>query len=114
MPGLFESIGSAQEDPAELADLRATFIVLSPGPRKDLKSVQKKTEFPFPFVEDKDLNLAKQLKLVLAPGQIQPAIFAVNKSRQIEWMQYGRNGGYYGDKELQDYLDCEFDLAGVF
>lgn len=61
----------------------ATFVVLSPGPRKALKSIQVKTEFPYPFVEDKDSNLAKKLNLVLAPNQIQPVIFAVNKRKMI-------------------------------
>jgi len=26
----------------------------------------------------------------------------------------GRNGSYYGDKELQEYLDCDFELALQF
>jgi peroxiredoxin len=84
----------------------ATFVVLSPGPRKDLKAIKKRTEFPYPFIEDKNLKLARQLDLVLAPGQIQPAIFEVNQERIIIWMQHGRNGVYYGDQELFEHLDC--------
>ena len=92
----------------------ATFVVLSPGPAAELKKIQKRSEFPYPFVEDKGLALAKKLKLQIAAEQIQPAIFAVNKKREIAWMQLGRNGSYYGDKELQEYLDCEFELALQF
>jgi peroxiredoxin len=92
----------------------ASFIVLSPGPLKELKSIQAKSKFPYPFIEDKNLKLARKLNLILAPNQIQPVIFAVNKNREIVWMQYGRNGRYYGDKELQEYLDCEFELAANF
>ena len=95
----------------ELRICGATFIVLSPGPADELKKIQKRSEFPYPFVEDKGLALAKKLKLQIAADQIQPAIFAVNKKRKIAWMQLGRNGSYYGDKELQEYLDCEFELA---
>lgn len=98
----------------ELRICGATFIVLSPGPKDALKSIRKRTEFPYPFVEDKGLALAKKLKLQIAVDQIQPAIFAVNKKREIAWMQLGRNGSYYGDKELQEYLDCEFELAWRF
>ncbi len=92
----------------------ATFVILSSGPRRALKSIQNQTEFPFPFVEDQDLKLARKLNLILASNQMQPVIFAVNKKRELVWMQYGRNGRYYGDKELQEYLDCEFELAATF
>ena len=44
---------------------------------------------PYPFVEDKGLILARKLKLQIAADQIQPAIFAVNKKREIAWMQLG-------------------------
>ncbi len=70
--------------------------------------------FLTPLVEDKGLILARKLKLQIAADQIQPAIFAVNKKREIAWMQLGRNGSYSGDKELQEYLDCEFELALQF
>ncbi len=73
-------------------------------PKDALKSFRKRTEFPYPFVEDKGLALAKKLKLRIAADQIQPAIFAINRKREIAWMQLGRNGSYYGDKELQECL----------
>ncbi len=98
----------------ELRICGATFIVLSPGPAEELKKIQKRSKFPYPFVEDKGLTLARKLKLQIAVDQIQPAIFAVNKKREIAWMQLGRNGSYYGDKELQEYLDCDFELALQF
>lgn len=53
----------------------AAFIVVSPGPRKELKSIQTKTEFPYPFIEDRALYLAKKLSLVLGSNQIQPVMF---------------------------------------
>ncbi|MCH7674200.1 redoxin domain-containing protein [candidate division KSB1 bacterium] len=99
---------------AKLQVCGAAFIVLSPGPADELRKVRKRTEFPYPFVEDKGLALAKKLKLQIAADQIQPAIFAVNKKREINLVQLGRNGSYYGDKELQKYLDCEFELALQF
>ena len=84
----------------------ATFIVLGPGPRRELKAIKKRTGFTYPFVEDKGLKLARLLGLELAPGQIQPAIFEVSKERKIIWMQRGRSGVYYGDRELFEYLNC--------
>ena len=84
----------------------ATFVVLAPGPRKELKEIKKRTGFPYPFVEDKGLKLARRLDLELGPGQIQPAIFEVSKERKIVWLQRGRSGAYYGDQELFEYLDC--------
>ncbi len=74
----------------ELRICGATFIVLSPGPAAELKKIQKRSEFPYPFVEDKGLALAKKLKLQIAADQIQPAIFAVNKKREINLVQLGR------------------------
>ena len=41
------------------------------------------------------------------------SIFAVNKNLEIVWMQRGRNGSYYGDKALQDYLDCDFEIVSL-
>ena len=87
---------------AELQVCGATFIMLSPGPADELRKIQKRTEFPYPFVEDKGLALAKKLKLQIAADQIQPAIFAVNKKREIAWMQWGRNGSYYGIKNCKN------------
>ncbi len=94
---------------------RATFVVLSPGPRDALAAVKKETGFPYPFVEDRELRLARRLRLALGPNQIQPAIFAVNKTREMVWMQYGRSGVYYGDKALLKYLGCEreFDMTAL-
>ena len=41
----------------------ATFVVLAPGPRKELKAIKKRTGFHYPFVEDKDLKLDSRLDL---------------------------------------------------
>lgn len=94
---------------------RVTFVVLSPGPRDALGVVKKETGFPYPFVEDRELRLARRLRLVMGPNQIQPAIFSVNKVREIVWIQYGRNGSHYGDKALLKYLGCdrEFDMTAL-
>lgn len=48
------------------------------------------------------------------PGQMKPVIFSVYKKREIIWMQAGRSGNYFGDKELQEYLDCDFEIAMGF
>lgn len=94
---------------AQLARLRgcgATFIVLSPGPRDALRKIADASDFPYPFVEDEGLALARSVDLVLAPDQIEPALFAVNERREIVWMQRGRSGVSFGDEALLEHLDC--------
>ncbi|MFQ5710051.1 MAG: redoxin domain-containing protein, partial [bacterium] len=110
-PVCFNQLLRLKKNLSKLKICGASFVVLSPGPKDALKAVKARSEFPYPFVEDVGLTLARKLDLVLAPNQIRPVIVGVNKRREIVWMQYGRNGRYYGDKELQAYLDCEFDIA---
>ena len=85
----------------------ASFIVLAPGPTDALRQIARDTGFPFPFVEDRDLAIARAADLVLADDQIVPAILVLDEARHVEWRQRGRSGVYYGDGELLDVLDCE-------
>ena len=79
---------------------RVTFLVLSPGPKNDLLEIKKNTGFPYPFIEDKNLRIAKSLGLEMSEKEIIPSIFILNKNLNIRWMQRGRSGWYYGDEEL--------------
>jgi peroxiredoxin len=96
----------------ELPRLRscgATFIVLAPGPRDALRAVAEETGFPYPFVEDRDLAIARAADLVLAPEQIVPAILVANARREIVWMDRGRNAASFNDPALLAELDCPPD-----
>lgn len=84
----------------------ATFVVLSPGPRADLQRIAGETAFPFPFVEDVGLAVARGASLQLAPDQIEPALFEVDAQGQIVWLQRGRAGNAFGDAALLERLDC--------
>jgi len=96
----------------ELPRLRscgATFIVLAPGPRDALRAVADATGFPYPFVEDRDLAIARAADLVLAPDQIVPAILIANQRREVVWMDRGRNASSFNDPALLTELDCPPD-----
>ena len=84
-----------------------TFLVLSPGTSKEVHQVKLTTGFPFPFIPDDDLSIAKALGLLLNPQQILPSIIVFNDNLTINWIQKGRNNIYFGDDELYDYLDCD-------
>jgi peroxiredoxin len=93
----------------ELPRLRAcgaSFVVLGPGPRDALAAVRDETRFPYPFVEDVDLTLARRLDLVLGPGELVPAILEVDSRGQIVWAHRGRAGGLFGDGALFEHLGC--------
>ena len=85
----------------------ASFIVLGPGPADELRAIAHDTGFPYPFVEDRDLEIARRADLLLAADQIVPAMLVLDEGRQIEWLQRGRSGVYYGDGELLERLKCE-------
>ena len=87
----------------------ATFIVLAPGPRDALRAVADATGFPYPFVEDRDLAIARAADLVLAPDQIVPAILVANAKREIVWMDRGRNPASFNDPALLAELQCPPD-----
>ena len=84
-----------------------TFLVLSPGTSKEVHQIKLTTGFPFPFIPDDDLSIAKALGLLLNPQQILPSIIVLNDNLTINWIQKGRNNIYFGDDELYDYLDCD-------
>jgi len=91
---------------SESKNCNVTYLVLSPGPTKDLQEIKKQTDFPFPFIEDKGLIIAASLGLKMAPEQIFPSIFILNKKLKVAWLQKGRNGLFYGDPELLKKLNC--------
>jgi len=91
----------------------ATFVVLAPGPRGALRRVAEETGFPYPFVEDVDFSLARAAGLRLADDQIEPAIFDVDASREIVWIERGRTGNHFSDDALLERLGCdELKTAG--
>ncbi|NNE44217.1 MAG: redoxin domain-containing protein [Gemmatimonadetes bacterium] len=94
---------------ARLPELEAcgvTFIVLAPGPAEALREIRERTGFPFPFVADEGLRIAEPLGLRMAPDQILPCMFQVLPDRTVGWRQMGRNGAYFGDRELGEFFDC--------
>jgi peroxiredoxin len=74
-----------QRELPRLQGCGATFIVLAPGPANELEKLASASGFPFPFVEDRGLELARAADLVLAPGQLVPGVFGVNEHREIVW-----------------------------
>ena len=93
----------------------ATFIVLAPGPQDELRAVADATGFPYPFVEDRDLAIARAADLVLAPDQIVPAILVANARREIVWMDRGRSPTSFTDPALRAELRCPPDrIASAF
>jgi len=86
---------------------RVTFIVLAPGPAKELAKIKKRTGFDFPFVQDQGLVIARSLGIARNGNQILPCMLHVLPDLKIGWWQLGRNGAYFGDRELEDYFKCE-------
>tara|TARA_Y100001970_G_C14232825_1_gene859756 strand:+ start:557 stop:811 length:255 start_codon:yes stop_codon:yes gene_type:complete len=80
--------------------------VLTPGGKNGIKELRKRSRFPFPFIQDKNLKISKHFDLANPPFEIVPAIILLNKDRSIRWIQAGRYPGYYSDQALNDYLDC--------
>jgi peroxiredoxin len=90
----------------EFRRCNVTFLVLSPGPRDGILKMQESTGFPYPFIEDKNLTIARSLGLQMTASEIRPAILILNPDMTIRWVQKGRNILYYGDPELMEVLDC--------
>ena len=84
-----------------------TFLVLSPGPVEKLQTANKLTKFPFPFIIDQNLKIARSLDILLNETQILPSILILNEKLEVEWAQRGRNALYFGDPELMKRLECE-------
>ena len=92
---------------AKLISCNVTFLVLAPGPIDKLQKAKELTKFPFPFLVDQDLKIAKSLDLIINETQILPSILILNDKLEVDWTQRGRNALYFGDPELMKRLKCE-------
>ena len=90
----------------EIEGCGVTFLVLAPGPRRALKEIQKQVGFPYPFVEDVDLRIAKRLRLQMSEKEIFPSILILRQDLSVGWMQRGRNARRYGDAALLATVNC--------
>ncbi len=90
----------------EIKPCGATFLVLAPGPRSELRSIQQRIDFPYPFVEDVGLSIAKRLGLQMSKTEILPSLLILGPDLSIQWMQRGRGPGSYADGALVEALDC--------
>ena len=91
----------------KLSSCNVTFLVLAPGPVERLQNAKELTKFPFPFIVDQDLKIARSLELIINETQILPSILILNDKLEVEWAQRGRNALYFGDPELMKRLKCE-------
>ena len=91
----------------KLSSCNVTFLVLAPGPIDKLQKAKELTKFPFPFIVDQDLKIARLLDLIINETQILPSILILNDKLEVEWAQQGRNALYFGDPELMKRLKCE-------
>ena len=91
----------------KLSACNVTFLVLAPGPIDELQKAKELTKFPFPFIVDQELKIAKSLDLIINETQILPSILILNDKLEVEWAQRGRNALYFGDPELMKRLKCE-------
>ena len=90
-----------------LSTCNVTFLILAPGPIEKLRKAKELTRFPFPFIVDNELKIARSLDLLLHETQILPSILILNEKLDVEWMQRGRNALYFGDPNLMKRLKCE-------
>jgi peroxiredoxin len=91
---------------AEIEPCGVDFVVLSPGPRAELRAIRERIGFPYPFVEDVDLAIADRMGLRMSKDQIFPSIFILNPDLSVGWMQRGRNARFYGDPALVEKINC--------
>ncbi|MBC8255745.1 MAG: redoxin domain-containing protein [Candidatus Marinimicrobia bacterium] len=91
----------------QLSVCNVTFLVLAPGPIDKLQEAKELTKFPFPFIVDYDLQIARSFDLVINESQILPSIMILNDKLEVEWVQRGRNSLYFGDPDLMKRLKCE-------
>ena len=91
----------------KLSVCNVTFLVLAPGPEEKLLRAKELTKFPFPFIVDNELKIARSLDLLLNETQILPSILILNDKLEVEWAQRGRNALYFGDPALTKHLKCE-------
>ena len=90
-----------------LAVCNVTFLVLSPAPIETLYKTKEITQFPFPFIVDYNLEIAKSLDLILSETEILPSILILNEELEVEWAQIGRNALFFGDPKLMKHLKCD-------
>jgi len=91
----------------QLSACNVTFLILAPGPIEKLQKAKELTQFPFPFIVDEELKIARSLDLIINETQILPSILILNDKLEVEWAQRGRNALYFGDPELMKRLKCE-------
>ena len=91
----------------KLSACNVTFLVLAPGSIEKLQKAKELTKFPFPFIIDQNLKIARSMDLLLNEMQILPSILILNDKLEVEWAQRGRNSLYFGDPELMKRLKCE-------
>ena len=91
----------------KLSACNVTFLVLAPGSIDKLQKAKELTKFPFPFIVDQDLKIARSLDLIINETQIIHSILILNDKLEVEWAQRGRNALYFGDQELMKRLKCE-------
>ena len=106
-PGCQTQILRIMQNFDKLSSCNVTFLVLAPGPIDKLQKAKELTKFPFPFIVDQDLKIARSLDLIINETQILPSILILNDKLEVEWAQRGRNALYFGDPELMKRLKCE-------
>ena len=107
-----EQLGRLRALLPRLRSCGATFLVLAPGPADALRRIQQDTAFPYPFIEDRDLAIARALGLALDATQILPAILEVDRTGVVLWAERGRSGAAFNDDALLARLACPA-LRGV-
>ena len=105
-PVCLEQLVRLRERLPELEACGVRFIVLAPGPTRALERARKTSAFPYPFVVDVDLSIAKSLGLARPNGEVFPCMLQILPDRRVGWRQLGRNGFYFGDAELKEFFDC--------
>tara|TARA_Y100000739_G_C20586138_1_gene455364 strand:- start:142 stop:681 length:540 start_codon:yes stop_codon:yes gene_type:complete len=83
-----------------------TFLVLAPGEESGIRELRNKTDFPFPFIKDRNLKISKRFDLAVPPFEMIPAVIIIDGDGSAQWIQTGRYNDYYSDQALSDYLDC--------
>ena len=91
----------------KLSACNVTFLILAPEPVEKLRKAKELTKFPFPFIVDNKLQIARSLDLLLNETQILPSILILNEKMEVGWLQKGRNALYFGDPDLMKRLKCE-------
>lgn len=91
---------------AELAECGVSFLVLGPGPAAELAGLREATGFDHPFIADDELRIARELGLVLGPGELVPAILMLDPDLRVGWMQRGRSSRFFGDSALVEKVRC--------